>query len=158
MSFFDYPTGGERVPSEEAYFLADCTEQDWALLLRHTRSCPFRAGEPVIEPTRAERAFYLVIEGTLEAIRPEGRSGRPRPLGTFAAGTVIGELSFFDGRPSDVLVRAVTDGELARLGIEDLDALARARPDLTRAILYDLGRIIALRLRAAQSNVRGSLV
>jgi CRP/FNR family transcriptional regulator, cyclic AMP receptor protein len=161
MSFFDYPTGGERVGSEEEeqqYFLADRPEDDWALLLDHTRRRRFRAGEAVIEPDDAERAFYLVIEGTLEAVRQEGRRSRPRSLRTFASGTLIGELSFFDGRPLGVLVRAVTDGEVVRLGVEELDALARLRPDLVRAILFDLGRIVAVRLRHAQSSARVSLV
>jgi CRP-like cAMP-binding protein len=157
MSFFDYPTGGERVWSEEQYFLADCAEDDWATLLQHTHSRRFLAGEPVLEPTTTERAFYLIIDGTLEAIRPDGRRRPERPLATFNAGTVIGELSFFDGRPRSALVRAVTDGELARLGVEDLDRLAGTRPDLARAILFDLGRILAGRLRDAQSDVRASL-
>ena len=160
MSFFDYPTGGERVGSEEEeqYFLADRIEDDWALLLDHTRRRRFRAGEPVIEPDDAERAFYLVIEGTLEAVGQEGRRGRTRPLRTFASGALIGELSFFDGRPLGVLVRAVTDGEVVRVGIEELDEVARLRPELARAILFDLGRIVAGRLRHAQSSAKASLV
>jgi CRP/FNR family cyclic AMP-dependent transcriptional regulator len=160
MSFFDYPTGGERVGSEEEeqYFLADRIEDDWALLLDRARRRRFRAGEPVIEPDDAERAFYLVIEGTLEAVGKEGRRGRPRPLRTFASGTLIGELSFFDGRPLGVLVRAVTDGEVVRLGVEEIEEVARVRPDLARAILFDLGRIVAGRLRHAQSSAKASLV
>ena len=159
MSFFDYPTGGEKVGSEEEqYFLADRPEDDWSLLLDHTRRRRFRAGEAVIEPDDAERAFYLVTDGTLEAVRQDGRRGRTRPLRTFASGALIGELSFFDGRPLGVLVRAVTDGEMVRLGVEDLDEVARLRPDLARAILFDLGRIVAGRLRHAQSSARASLV
>lgn len=157
MSFFDYPTGGESVRSaeqQEQYFLSACSEDDWSLLLAHAHRRRFHAGEPVMQSDHAEQAFYLVIEGTIEAVRPQGLRGRPRPLATYGAGTVIGELSFFDGRPLGALVRGVTDGELARLGVEDLDALAQARPELARAILFDLGRIVAGQLRKAQSRLR----
>jgi CRP-like cAMP-binding protein len=157
VSFFNYPTEGKRVRSEQRYFLADCSEEDWKVLLEFARGRRFRAGEPVLEPDDTERAFHLVLEGSLEALAPEGRRGRPHPQGTFAAGSVIGELSFFDGLPRGVLVRAVTDGELVRLGIEDLDALAQIRPNLARAIVLDLGRILAGRLRDAQPSTRTSL-
>jgi CRP/FNR family transcriptional regulator, cyclic AMP receptor protein len=157
MSFFDYPTGTETRSVEQHHLLADCPEEDWAVVLRHTRSLRFRAGDAVLEPTIAEQALYLVIEGTLEATL-QAQSGRGRPSATFASGTVIGELSFFDGHPRSVLVRAVTDGELARLGVEDLEALADSQPSLARAILFDLGRILALRLRHVQSHPHAILV
>jgi CRP-like cAMP-binding protein len=157
VSFFNYPTEGNRVHSEQRYFLADCSEEDWKALLDCARSRRFRAGETVLEPDDTERAFHLVLEGSLEALGPEGRRGRPRPQRTLAAGSVIGELSFFDGLPRGVLVRAVTDGELVRLGAEDLEALAHVRPNLARAIVFDLGRILAARLRDAQPSTRTSL-
>ena len=153
MSFFDYPSDGETVGSEaqvEQDFLSEASEVDWSLLLAHAGRRRFHHGENVLEPGDAERAFYLVLEGTLEAIQPL-RHGRQRRLATIPAGNVIGELSFFDGRGGSVLVRASTDGELARLGVEDLDALTRARPDLAVAVLFDLGRIVARRLRDAES-------
>jgi CRP-like cAMP-binding protein len=159
MSFFDYPTGSERVAPEEEQeqqFLSEGSEDDWSLLLAHAHRRRFQAGQTVMKPDDPERAFYLVMDGMLEAIQPLGRRGRPRVLATIAAGTVIGELSFFDGRGGSVLVRAVTDGELARLGVEDLDALARVRPDLARAVLFDLGRIVAQRLRDVESPARAT--
>ena len=153
MSFFDYPTAGdEEVGREEQYFLPGRTEEDWLLLLEHTRSRRFRAGESVMEPTQVERALYIVIDGMFEALSVTGRRGRSQRLATLGPGTVIGELSFFDGRARSARVVAVTDGELARLSFEDLEALARRGPDLARAILFDLGRILATRLRDVQSD------
>jgi hypothetical protein len=44
----------------------------------------------------------------------------------------------------------VTQANLAELSPAGFDALATERPDLARLLLFDLGRILAQRLRAAQ--------
>ena len=157
MSFFDYPTAGdEDVGRQERYFLPDCSQQDWSLLLEYTSRRHFHAGDTVIEPTQSERALYIVIDGMLEVLSAKKRRGRRRRLAALGPGTVIGELSFFDGHPRSAVVVGVTDGELARLSLEDLEALAGRRPELGRAVLFDLGRLIAGRLRDVQSQVDAS--
>lgn len=147
-SLFDYPTGSEE-PAQEAYFLRQGSDDDWAMLIKHTHSRRFKAGESVMAQGETDRALYIVTDGTLEAVIPS-RKGFRR-LSTFESGAVIGELSFFDGRPRSALVRALTDAELARLSLESFDALAASRPALARLILFDLGRILAGRLRSAQA-------
>jgi CRP-like cAMP-binding protein len=102
-----------------------------------------------MNPGEIDRALYIVTDGILEAVLP-ARRGTFRQLSTFAAGSVIGELSFFDGRPRSAMVRALTDAELARLSLESFDSLAASRPALARMILFDLGSILAGRLRGAQ--------
>ncbi|HET9024195.1 MAG TPA: hypothetical protein VFN64_06450, partial [Burkholderiaceae bacterium] len=57
------------------------------------------------------------------------------------------ELCFVDGGPRSSTLRAVTDGELRRLSYESFEVLAAREPELARAILFDLGRIISQRLR-----------
>jgi len=51
------------------------------------------------------------------------------------------------------LVRAVTPAVLAEMSRPEFDALAAASPDLARRLLFDLGRILAQRLRAVQGTV-----
>jgi CRP/FNR family transcriptional regulator, cyclic AMP receptor protein len=68
------------------------------------------------------------------------------------AGSVIGELSFFDGGARSATVRAVTPAVLAELSPSEFDALAVASPGLARRLLFDLGRILAQRLRAVQQD------
>jgi CRP/FNR family transcriptional regulator, cyclic AMP receptor protein len=72
-----------------------------------------------------------------------------RRIATISDGSVIGELSFFDGAPRSALVRALTPALLAELSPSEFDALAEANPSLARQLLFDLGRILAQRLRAA---------
>jgi CRP-like cAMP-binding protein len=68
-------------------------------------------------------------------------------LTTYEHGTVVGEQTFLDGRPRSATIRALTDGALVRLSRESFDVLSAREPELARAILLDLGRILSLRLR-----------
>lgn len=55
------------------------------------------------------------------------------------------------------MIRAVTDGEMLRLGFDSFEALAAREPILARDLLLDLGRILAVRLRQTTSLVAGRL-
>jgi CRP-like cAMP-binding protein len=99
------------------------------------------------------RSLYLVVEGTLEVLpggskRPRGTSRR---IVTVGAGSVLGEISFFDSGHRSADVRAVTAVEMAELRLDDFGALAEEDPRLGLQVLFDLGRILAQRLRQAQS-------
>jgi CRP-like cAMP-binding protein len=147
-SLFDYPTGENRsVATTPQYLLSGGSDRDWATLNRYTLNRRFRAGEIVIGEGDSDRALYIVTDGVLEAVLP-GRKNRR--LSTFEAGSVIGELSFFDGGPRSAQVRAVTDAELAMLTLDSFNTLAAGHPALARMLLFDLGRILAGRLRSVQ--------
>ena len=148
MSFFDYP-GEPSAARDTARLLADATDQEWAVVLKHTRYRRFGAGEAVVEAGASEQSLFLVLEGELEVLVPHGRRGHRR-IASVGAGSVIGELSFFDGGARSALVRAVTPALLAELTPADFELLAVASPSLARRLLFDLGRILAQRLRTVQ--------
>ncbi len=62
-------------------------------------------------------------------------------------------MAFLDGRPRAATIRALTDGELLRLSFESYEVLAARYAELGRAILLDLGRILAARLRQANEVI-----
>jgi len=66
---------------------------------------------------------------------------------------VVGELAFFDGQPRSATLEAITEVEAVRLDPEALDRLAVEEPELARALLLDLARILALRLRMASDVI-----
>ena len=72
---------------------------------------------------------------------------------TIDAPSVVGELAFFDGRPRSATLDAVTDVEVVRLDQEGFARLADAAPELAHAMLRDLARILALRLRMASEVI-----
>ena len=137
-SYFDYPTN--EPPPSELPFLADRSEADWALVLDHTETRRFSAGDEVIRAGDDDRAVYLLTSGTLAVA--SGSAFR-----RIEAPSVVGEVAFLDGGRRSLTLVATTDGELRRLSLDSFEALAGRHPELARAMLFDLGRIVSLRLR-----------
>jgi CRP/FNR family cyclic AMP-dependent transcriptional regulator len=150
-SFFDYPNQSPVSSGNVEQLLADASEEEWATLLEHTIYRRYRAGDAVVTAGASDQSLYLVLEGQLEVLADRGRRGH-RPIASIGAGSVIGELSFFDGQARSALVRAVTPAVLAELSRAEFDALAVSNPALARRLLFDLGRILAQRLRAVQQT------
>jgi CRP/FNR family transcriptional regulator, cyclic AMP receptor protein len=151
--FFNYPTeegGATRV--EELVFLPDRPDADWRILLEHTETRRFRAGDEVIRAGDTDRALLLLTEGAL-AVRVPGGTDDFKMI---TAPTVIGEVAFLDGGPRSVTLVAAEDGELQRLSMEAFEVLGARHPELARAVLLDLGRILAVRLRIATDLLGGS--
>jgi len=150
VSFFDYPNEPPASSGTSQLLLADASDEEWATLMHHTRYRRFGPGDVVVTVGALDQSLYLVLEGQLEVLAEHGRR-RYRRIALVDAGSVIGELSFFDSGARSALVRAVTPAVLAELSPAEFDSLAVADPALARRLLFDLGRILAGRLRAAQS-------
>jgi CRP/FNR family cyclic AMP-dependent transcriptional regulator len=142
--FFQYPGSAELPTEQPRGFLEDRGAEDWDLLLEHTETHLHRAGDVVLQQGEFDRALYLLVDGFLLA-----PSGGVHPVTTF------GEAAFLDGRPRAVTVTATTDAEVLRLSHEAFLSLAARRPELGRALLLDLGRILVTRLRAAGAKTSG---
>ena len=126
----------------------------WDRLVAFVERRGFRAGEEVIRRGEIDRALYIVLDGSLETRLTERRAGKG-PAVPFPAGSVIGEIGFFDGKARTATITAVTDGEMLRLSFESFQALAASEPELAQAMLLDLGRILAIRLRQTDEFIRG---
>ncbi|MGH3103774.1 MAG: Crp/Fnr family transcriptional regulator [Gaiellaceae bacterium] len=133
-------------PTSELVFLADRSEADWTRLLDHTETLRFSAGDVVIRAGHRDRSLYIVTSGELEVLLP-GSAGEERHFTTIGSRSVTGEMAFIDGRPRSATIRARSDGELARLSFEQYEVLAARYPELGRAIVLDVARILAARLR-----------
>lgn len=153
-SFFPYPDPSGEEPPDELLFMPGRTDAQWATFLSFVERRPFRAGETVMHRGDVDRALYVVAEGTLEARVIEGRAGKGLAL-PVPAGSLIGEIGFFDGKARTATVTAVTDGEMLRLDHDAFESLAAREPELARAILFDLGRILAIRMRQTDEFIRG---
>jgi CRP/FNR family cyclic AMP-dependent transcriptional regulator len=144
--FFDYeqqggPQQGGR--AGRSVFLANATRAEWERLVACCSVRRFRAGEALVREGEQAQTLFIVARGSLEVRRGARR------LALIPAGSVVGEQAFFDGEPRSADVVAVSEGELLELGAQDLEQLAARDPQLVRAMLFDLGRILSQRLRAA---------
>ena len=145
--FFDYP--GEQTGATDGtlVFLPEFSEEAWAILLSFTQRRSFRAGELLLQKGEAGRALYVTGRGRLEVVIKQGR--RAVRVATLGAGEIFGEMAFFDGQARSATVSALDDGEMHVLTFEAFEVMAAHHPDLARAVLFDLGRILSLRLRRA---------
>jgi CRP/FNR family cyclic AMP-dependent transcriptional regulator len=145
-ALFPYP-GETMVSGGELVFLPDLDSEGWRRVGAYTERLRFSNGDTIIEAGDHDRSLYIIVEGRAEILFPTP-TGELRPYGTIEQ-SVTGEIAFLDGGPRTVTIRALGEVELLRLSFESWEVLAARNPDLGRAILFDLARILAVRLRAA---------
>ena len=137
--------------------LPQWSDAEWSRLLPYTTTRRFRAGEIVIRSGEIDRSLYFVTSGDVEVllVTPRGRGNRR--LALVRTGSVIGEQAFVDGQPRSATVRSVTDSELLRLNQDTFETFAARDPALARDLIFDLARILSLRLRSSQALMARSL-
>jgi CRP/FNR family transcriptional regulator, cyclic AMP receptor protein len=145
---FDYPDNGLSEAAGRLQFLADRSERDWALILDHAEVRRFAPGEELMHAGQAERALYVLTEGMVG-----GTTGDGVALKTIAAPSIVGEMAFLDGGPRSLTIRGLGEGEIIRLTYDAFEVIAAKDPELGRAILGDLARIVTQRLRAATDRL-----
>jgi len=135
--------------SADLLFMPEATASDWATVFSHAEVRRVGAGLALVQAGEDDRALYLLTEGTVGVRLPRDESA----FKTIDAPSVVGELAFFDGRPRSATLDAVTDVEVVRLDEAGFERLADAAPELAHAMLRDLARILALRLRMASEVI-----
>jgi CRP-like cAMP-binding protein len=153
-SFFDYPTQSENEnQAEDLIFLAHWGERRWGKLLNYTSIIRFQPGDILIQLGDSDRSFYIITEGTVEVVISKGKNQQAQRVFKREAGSVIGEQGFLDGKPRSATIRAVTPGSLLRLSETSFEVLAAREPDLARDILFDLARLLSIKLRQANQFI-----
>ena len=135
--------------SADLLFLPEATASDWAAIFSHAEVRQIGAGLALVQAGEQDRALYLLTEGTVGVRLPRDEGA----FKTIDAPSVLGELAFFDGRPRSATLDAVTDVEVVRLDTDAFDRLLEHEPALAHAMLRDLARILALRLRMASEVI-----
>lgn len=147
MSFFNYPAG-QAGPGWG--FLDSASDTAYAKFRHHCEVRRYADGTVIVRTGELDRSLWVVLGGDL-AVRVPGQGAEH----TVGAGTVFGEVAFFDGAPRSADIVAVGSVELLVLTFEAFERLAVAEPALGQALLLDLGRFLAQRLRAADAVLRG---
>ena len=69
--------------------------------------------------------------------------GRFRTDTTYEEGQALNIPSFFTRQPNPHPLKATVDGELLYLSRDAFEVFAAREPELARAVLFELGRILA---------------
>jgi len=152
-SFFDYDDPAAATSQSGFQLLPHWDDSAWARFFSYTETLRYAAGAEVIRPGEHNRSLYIVDSGQLEVLI--SRQGRHQRLALIETGSVFGEQAFFDGRPRSARVRALSDCQLLRLGLEQFQILSAKEGELARDLLFDLGRLLSQRLRDTTQLLTG---
>ena len=143
-------------PDEEPVVLPEWGLADWEALFSHSQRISIARGDKLIRQNAAERALYFIASGVLEVISVASYI-RVSSIGWFHPGSVVGELSFLDGKARSAEIVAVADSDLYRVEYRDYQAFAEAHPRKACDLIFAIGGVVAARLRNTLSNVERSI-
>lgn len=100
---------------------------------------------------RGDRAetFFMVTSGTLAVVREETTQRPELVLHVLEPGDIVGELSFIDGTPHTVTVRAEGDAQLISFALPSLDPLVEEHPRL----VYNFMRAVLMRVHHTSAAI-----
>jgi CRP/FNR family cyclic AMP-dependent transcriptional regulator len=148
-----FRAGGSLTASTDALLLPSWRDDDWKQLFRFTSTRRVSAGDALIRHGEPGRTLYFVLRGTLEVIVHSGDGLAMGRAALVGAGSVLGEQAFFDSGPRSAGAWAVDNCEVAAMAPDQYAAFEQSSPALARALLFALGRILAIRLRRTTAKL-----
>jgi SulP family sulfate permease len=113
----------------------------------------FKAGEPIFRLGDTGDELLLIRRGSVRILLPlEGEQAHH--LATFGRGDFIGEMAFLDNAPRSANAVAFTDTDIYALSRRRFDALASEHKRLAINLFDALARMLAIRLRYTNSELR----
>jgi CRP/FNR family cyclic AMP-dependent transcriptional regulator len=125
-------------------------------LMLHVRAQP---GQMLIVEGDANDWLMLLLKGTVDVgkrIGPEADAevrGDNTRLAVLRTGSVLGEMSMFDGEPRYASCWALSEVESAVLDRSAVARLIKARPDIGAKLLVSLTQLLAQRLRNTSNQL-----
>jgi CRP/FNR family cyclic AMP-dependent transcriptional regulator len=123
-------------------------------LMLHVRAQP---GQMLIVEGDASDWMMLLLRGTVDVgkrIGPEAEvRGDNTRLAVLRIGSVLGEMSMFDGEPRYASCWALSEVQAAVLDKAAVGRLIKARPEIGAKLLVKLTQLLAQRLRNTSSQL-----
>ena len=144
---------------EQSTLLQDFTPAEVDVLgslMLHVKAQP---GQMLIVEGDANDWMMLLLRGTVDIgkrISPDGERevrGDNTRLGVLRTGSVLGEMSMFDGEPRYASCWALSEVEAAVLDRAAVARLIKARPEIGAKLLVKLTQLLAQRLRNTSSQL-----
>src|SRR6516162_2375971 len=88
-----------RAGAGETLLLHNWRDADWQQLFRFTTFRNVVPGDALIRHGEPDRTIYFALRGQLEVILHSGDGISMGRVALVAAGSILGELAFFDGGP-----------------------------------------------------------
>jgi CRP-like cAMP-binding protein len=131
---------------ESVQMFGDFKRQEVECLARFVKAYRAPAGCTLIHEGKSGGFMCILVSGRLEVLKQDD-SQQPKRLAVIRPGKSIGEMSLIDGLPYSATVQAEQESTLLMLTRDNLAALNREYPKLAYRLLYQLSRLLSLRLR-----------
>jgi len=151
LRFFDYDHPKNAIYDNDEVIFANLSDEGWSHLLSHMERRKFPRGATLIELGQIDRSLYFVVSGAVAVVKR--RFNMDKEVAIIGAGSVFGEMAFLDGGPRSAAIKAREAVEVLVLPYSGFESLLAWEPHLACKLLFDVGRILSLRLRRAQGEL-----
>jgi sulfate permease, SulP family len=145
------PLAAGEIALECISLLQDFASHEIETLVRHLRRVAWPKDSTIFKEGDPGSHLFIVTKGQASVmLKSESRNVR---LGTFAPGTVFGELAILDKGPRSASI--IADEDLVAYSLSEMDfaALRETEPAVAIKILAGLGRELSSRLRRANRTI-----
>ena len=133
---------------QEPRFLEGLPPDDFEKIVSGGEVQRLDAREILISEGGGDRSLYLLMDGEMDVLVPQ-ENGWLR-VAVLGAGSVIGEMAFLDNLPRSARVVARAPSTALRMTRESFQEFAVREPVLSLVFLWELSRIVSLRLRRVE--------
>ncbi|OHB24811.1 MAG: hypothetical protein A2X84_10530 [Desulfuromonadaceae bacterium GWC2_58_13] len=143
----DYSVNSFRETDKPFPFAALLDKEDLAYLGQLVDWHSAKAGDCLWHEGEMNDRLGLVLEGQVKLLKESAFRGHPIVLGLFGAGSLIVDLSFAQGDPTETSAYAVDDLRVVFLPRDRFEKVLLERPMLANSILNEVLLSIADQLR-----------
>jgi CRP/FNR family transcriptional regulator, cyclic AMP receptor protein len=116
----------------------------------------FKKGDLIVREEQPSGNLYILITGKAEVVLSHKGKPSRKVLAKLNRGSVVGEMSVFDGAPASATVRAAEDCDVHIIRGADFEAFLQKNPRSAYVIMRSL--ILSLSNRLRRTNLALSLV
>jgi len=124
---------------------AELTDDEAETLSALMETSELADGDFLFEEGATDDALHVILTGKLEVVKRTG-ADEEASLAILREGELTGEMSFVDGAPHTVGLRALTDSRVLSLQREDFEGIIASEPQLVykvmRAVTRSAHRIV----------------
>ena len=134
------------------YLFRGLTDAQLDSVIKLAEDRPFEGGDVIIRQFDKNRDLMIVLDGNARIKTYSGET-----LAEVGEGGVLGEISLLDEQPRSATVVSVEKTLVAVIPAKKLHALMDRDCTLKAQLLYNIGRVLCNRLRAANVQLDGAL-
>lgn len=119
----------------------EMSDEDAAVLGGLMQARHLAGGDYLITEGTSDDTLHVLLEGKLEVVKAAGGDDEAS-LAVLRDGDLAGELSFVDGEPHTVGLRALSDCHVLSLGRADFEGIVDEHPQLTYLVMRAVTRSV----------------